>query len=268
VKNSESLEIFAFDYDGEKISKFRENLKGEKFSCSENGSKMVKDNIVVHPFCVEIERKSLIDLKKEVEDGFDLIIATFFIHHLLNWRESLLKLLLLLRKGGLFFIVERTGDICRIDNLWQEKRRGTKWEKFWERYYEIRSEKVFCPDVKETTWYPEISATNLKALIHVLDEPYFTKETKECKFPPKKYSREEVIKWIIEGTFSSSQRWGAKDKRQEIAKEIEKEFEKVKKFDNIEEGLNCYLFEKNCDDNYLERVFLSSLDAVGTTGFL
>jgi len=268
VKNSERLEIFAFDYDREKLSKFGENLKKEEFSCFEDGSKLVKDNITAHLLYLDIERNSLADLKKKVGDGFDLILSTFFIHHLLNWRESLLKLLLLLRKGGLFFIVERTGDICRIDNLWQEKRKGTEWEKFWERYYEIRSEKVFCRDVKEITWYPEISATNLKSLIDVLNEPYFTKEIKGWKFPPKKYPREEVTKWIKKGTFSSSQRWGAKKKRQEIAKEIGKEFKVVKEFDNIEEGLNCYLFEKKCDDNYLKRLFLYSLRAVDLTPIL
>lgn len=187
-ENNKIKEIYlcGFDNSDSQLAKAVENIKGfvEK-----------SKNLKIYYTIKKIDIEEIDDLLKEFNlndsDKFDWINCQFLLHHTLNWRESLLKLVKVLKIGGKIIIAERCNDIELLDGNFKnlakmQTHNHDSFHKFLYEYFKLKS-KIFL-------WNPEIRATDYSALIEFLS-PYFelTQKHFQWQYP---ISLEEIKKWI------------------------------------------------------------------------
>jgi hypothetical protein len=197
--NFDSVKVFGFDNSIFQLEKLKKNLEEANFKVKKskhNEKVYVNENIEmkVNFFDMEFEENFF----EKYYNKFDIIFSCFLLHHLLNWRAGLIKLLKVLKSKNSFFIMaERGGDIefldgnfkCYYNRMKDEKDSNKK--NFICFFYNFFHRKSF----KHFRWVPEISATDYKVCYNFVENYLFKYDLKEFKY---KYSIkfEKIKDWI------------------------------------------------------------------------
>lgn len=98
---------------------------------------------------------------------YDVVIAFFVINFFTDWAKGLVKILSLLKQGGVLLFAEDAGDIRFLDNVLTPDAAGQHatdsrhFLEFWKTYYSLRERHGF-------EWNPLISPGNMKGLTDIL----------------------------------------------------------------------------------------------------
>jgi SAM-dependent methyltransferase len=158
-----------------------------------------QNNINYHLECFDISDKMLLHLeealsykpfikkkvhldKMDANEGlrnyynkwtYDLIIITFVLHYIKNWKSLTKDVFCCLKKGGLFLQAEIIGDLRNVDGKF-DVNSPKLFEKFWKEYFKKR--RIY------SSWEPYISVTDLSLVMKyclrqlkfkILKEKYF-----------------------------------------------------------------------------------------------
>jgi ubiquinone/menaquinone biosynthesis C-methylase UbiE len=126
---------------------------------------------------------------------FDVIICTFVLQYINDWKLLLEDIFKCLKSKGIFIQAEIIGDLKNVDGSFDENS-NELIKVFWQKYFEER--KNFFE------WNPSISVTNLSLVFN-----YCHQNDKFKKFKEKKYlwtmevMWKDFCSWIRNGIFSS-----------------------------------------------------------------
>jgi len=255
VKKNIRLCIIGFDNSGEMLERLYKGLNslikngevhGNLKKFKEKNNLFLKaqfgdrGSVRVDVYKVDIESKEEFKKfeKKFEKQKADICLAFFFLHHLINWRLGLIKLLRMIKDNGYFIFAERLDDICILDgnlkNLDQLKKRDTSFifYEFMEDFYQKRNDFFL--------WNPEISATNYTSVEKALST-FFNKTDELCERWKYFVKTENIYQWVEKGAYTYFW-WGLPDnKRKELIEKYEKKFNNI----NIEikDGLRVITFK-------------------------
>jgi len=268
------------------LKRFRDKLRNKGFifkdsDCNDCQNRNVQVKLIEKTFTIE--------LNLHTDSNFDVILALFVLHAIPNWRDSLIKMLNLLKPDGFIVFAEECGDIQWLDNrlidmnrieqIWREKDQNaeakSRWMhyRFWQEYHRIRREEI------GKGWYPEISATDLGpvkiACRNLAALGYGRWETQEAvEWIGKGISFDTLLCWLKgeEVLFTPLMLWGLTQKNLD---DLEKEMRKwaVDHGNNTSdtiarmEGHKFYFYQKPASDSKqfenLFRYYLRKVHSVG-----
>ncbi|MEO0264940.1 MAG: class I SAM-dependent methyltransferase, partial [candidate division WOR-3 bacterium] len=147
VDNSESMR-----------EKLIENLKQEGFKCVSD--KTFKKQCSSKIAQVKLLEADIEDPSTPLENDFDMLLCPFLLHHLINWRLILARLLCCLKCDGIVVLAERLGDVAYMDgNFSKEDPSNTLKERFL---------KFNASRNKVSMWLPEIKASDYSSVVEAL----------------------------------------------------------------------------------------------------
>jgi hypothetical protein len=196
------ISVFGFDNSLTQLKKLRLNFEENfpsgtvKNNCSESFEYHLNINNKLE-ICFHIFN---FDFDYEYEffenNKFDIVFAFYILHHLLNWRMGVIKILNCLVENGTLFLSERCGDYSFFSGKLNDSDNEIL-SNIFRKYSDIRNEEFY--------WDPEITACDYKDLINFIS-PFFDVPSDYSKIISLNIKKEkkisEIKKWIEEKVFS------------------------------------------------------------------
>lgn len=207
------IEVYGFDNSEQQLRKLEKNV--DSFAknlgiSNEVNTESLSDQII---YKITTNGKKIVlkvfkfDIEKEIDffvkrrNKFHIVIAEFLLHHLLNWRMGIIKLLFTLKKNGGLVFSERMGDIKYLDGNFEglgEKKYKADKENFYnflKKFHDLKNDIFY--------WNPEIRASDYSSAVNYL-QPHF-KSTTEVPFEYnyQNFSTRKLIQeWIKDKVYT------------------------------------------------------------------
>jgi len=255
-KNFKKIEVYGFDNSDKQLEKLIANLNN---FINQNNFHMKHKNISKNSKSakLEIEKQELTqkltitfkiyNFDFDVETKFfnqaiefDLIIAEYLLHHLLNWRIGLIKLLKMLKIGGCLIMSERKGDIALLDGNFKgfdynKKIKDSKKGKFYEfisEYFRRKNEFFY--------WNPEIQASDYSNAENFLS-PFFEIHRKEFTYKYGSYTIKNIIEWIEKKVYTHF--WIGIEKYEDSFIKLFEKYSSLNNEFSLEDGQEIIIFK-------------------------
>ena len=129
---------------------------------------------------------------------FDVVILMGFLHHTINWRQTLNVIVnSFLYLDSFVVIAERNFESSFLDgNFYRDIDKSTPWRNLWLDYYKKRDRKGF-------PWVPEIRISDYDPVLCSLLEMNFVVNMEFEKNWAIEYKKEEISEWLEKPVFSN-----------------------------------------------------------------
>lgn len=193
------LVLTVFDNSRYQLTEFESNLKKQFRNCLKiNATTYIwkESNLEIELCQLEMDLDKEIDFFNSNKGKFDLIISTYLLHHLLNWRIGVIKLLYTLKENGLFILAERIDHNRLLDGKIYssfDSNNNTDFENILIDYIKLKQNYFY--------WDPEISSSDIKNGVNFVSPFFEGKCAKTFKYR-QEVEHSELKKWIKNGVFS------------------------------------------------------------------
>lgn len=184
-KGNIEWEFYAFDISEKMINHLRENI---------NNSKLLKAK--QHRIHLWIDDAN--NPIKLAENSIDVIILTFVLHYISNWRELIFNIKKLLKSGGILIQATSKGYFNCLGGIFKEllDTPGIHVD-LWKKFFEIKKQ------VANISWNPKVDFTNLHEVNEFLNNIGFELKDSRNFLWYKDIDIATAIKWMKLSPLSS-----------------------------------------------------------------
>ena len=192
--NFPDLEIDIIGIDNSELQ-----LNNLKVLLSENEYQLTKDNFFIKDEKIKLElvNGDIEDEKvfSKLKGKYDIVFIDYLLHHLLNWRVGLLRILFILKEGGAIIFSNRLNDIEFIDgnfknfdkHLLDTDNSKSEFYKLLNDYHLLKKQYFY--------WNPEVRATDHSEVFNFL-QPIFDNSSNFKLEYSYDTSLKTIISWI------------------------------------------------------------------------